>query len=291
MSILSILLVLVVVVNAIFIVQFARDLLKHKNEVMKEPASTTILPFSSAIIFFLSTFGISDFAISSAMYPKLKWLSSIKKLPGTLNTQCVVPVAVMALCYIASISVESTTLIVCILCSVAGAYIGPRFVVKLPARAIKIFIAVGLSIAALLIIAGKMGWMPSGGDLVGLPMEKLLIAAPLLFIYGALNNIGIGSYALTMVTVYLLGMSPAVAFPIMMGAATFSVPVGSMQFIKFNEYSRKITLFTSTFGVLGVLAAVYVVKSLDTAMLQWVVIAVLIYSVISMVMSLSDNES
>ncbi|WZU00935.1 hypothetical protein MGH68_15810 [Erysipelothrix sp. D19-032] len=57
------------------------------------------------------------------------------------------------------------------------------------------------------------------------------------------NNIGIGSYALTSATVYALGMSPLVAFPIMMGACTFSVPIGSMQFIKLDSYSRKITLF------------------------------------------------
>ncbi|HDL2733643.1 TPA: sulfite exporter TauE/SafE family protein, partial [Enterococcus faecium] len=104
----------------------------------------------------------------------------------------------------------------------------------------------------------------------------------LLFVYGALNNIGIGSYALTMVTVYLLGLNPVAAFPIMMGACTFSVPIGSVQFIKFNEYSRKITLFTSTFGVLGVLVAVFLVKSLDTYILKWIVILVLLYSAYTM---------
>ena len=52
-----------------------------------------------------------------------------------------------------------------------------------------------------------------------------------------------------MVTVYMLGLNPVAAFPIMMGACTFSVPVGSVQFIKLDDYSRKITLFTATFGV------------------------------------------
>jgi uncharacterized membrane protein YfcA len=70
-----------------------------------------------------------------------------------------------------------------------------------------------------------------------------------------------------------------------MGACTFSVPIGSMQFIKLDGYSRKITLFTSTFGVLGVLAAVYVVKSLNTSILQWIVAGVIIYSAITMLLS------
>ena len=127
-----------------------------------------------------------------------------------------------------------------------------------------------------------MNWIPSNGTASELYGGKLILAGFLLFVYGALNNIGIGSYALTMVTVYLLGLNPVAAFPIMMGACTFSVPIGSVQFIKFNEYSRKITLFTSTFGVLGVLVAVFLVKSLDTYILKWIVILVLLYSAYTM---------
>ena len=77
----------------------------------------------------------------------------------------------------------------------------------------------------------------------------------------------------------------------MMGACTFSVPVGSVQFVKFGEYSRKITLFAATFGVLGVLCAVFLVKSLDTVMLKWVVILVLIYSAYSMIASLINAKN
>lgn len=87
---------------------------------------------------------------------------------------------------------------------------------------------------------------------------------------------------LTMVTVYLLGLNPIAAFPIMMGACTFSVPVGSVQFIKLDDYSRKITLFTATFGVLGVLVAVFLVKQLNTYLLNWLVVIVLLYSAYTM---------
>ena len=150
--------------------------------------------------------------------------------------------------------------------------------VKLPEKTIKKFVGVGLIIAAFLIFAGLVNWIPSNGTATELYGAKLVLAAALLFLYGALNNIGIGSYALTMVTVYLLGMDPIAAFPIMMGACTFSVPVGSVQFIKLDEYSRKITFYAATCGVLGVLVAVFFVKSLDTYMLKWLVIFVLLYS-------------
>lgn len=286
----NVLLILIIAINSYFLFVFVKDVISHKEEVKKEQASSKILPFSAFIMFFLSTFGISDFAIGSVLYPKLNWVS-IKKLPGTLNTQCVIPVATMALSYITSIEVGIKTLVVCIVCQVIGAYIGPKFVVKLPERTIKIFVSIGLIVAAILIFAGQMNWIPSNGTSTELYGGKLILAGVLLFVFGALNNIGIGSYALTMVTVYMLGLNPAAAFPIMMGACTFSVPVGSVQFVKFGEYSRKITLFAATFGVLGVLCAVFLVKSLDTVMLKWVVILVLIYSAYSMIASLINAKN
>ena len=273
----TILLSLIVIVNGYFLFVFVKDLISHKEAFKEEKGNMKALPFTSFIMFFLSTFGISDFAIGTVLYPKLGW-TSMKKLPGTLNTQCVIPVAVMALSYISSVEVGIKTLAVCIIAQVIGAYVGPKFVVKLPEDTIKKFVGFGLIVAAFLIFAGQMEWIPSNGVSKELYGGKLILAAVLLFTYGALNNIGIGSFALTMVTVYLLGMDPIAAFPIMMGACTFSVPTGSVQFVKLDQYSRKITLFTSTFGVLGVLVAVFLVKSLDTYLLKWLVIFVLIYS-------------
>lgn len=283
---LKILIAAIVFINLLFIFVFVKDLIKHRHEIMEEPANLFWTPFSQIIIYFLSTFGISDFAIATAIYPKAKWVS-MKKLPGTLNTQCVIPVFVMSLAYITNITVGIKTLIICIICQVVGAYLGPRFVVKLPENIIRRFVIVGLLVAALLIIFGKIGLISSNGTATQLFGWKLWLTGLLMFIYGALNNIGIGSYALTMATIYAMGMDPVAAFPIMMGGCTFSVSIGSMQFIKLNDYSRKITMF-SVFGIIGVLIAVFLVKSLDTSVIQWVVIVVLLYSAISMYI---DNKA
>jgi len=280
--VLKVVLTLIVIVNGAFAITFIKDLIAHKGETMKEPGHPIAMAISSFMLFFLSTFGISDFAIGTVLYRKLGWTTD-KKLPGTLNTECVIPVAVMALSYISSIDVELKTLIIAIMAQVIGAYIGPRFVVKMNVDLIKKFISAGLLIAAALILMGKFGIYPSGGEAIGLSGFKLIVLGLLSLFYGALNNVGIGSYALTMATVYALGLNPGVAFPIMMGACTFSVPVGSMQFIKFDSYSRKITLFTSIFGSIGVLFAAFIVKSMDVSMLQWLVAAVLIYSAITMI--------
>src|SRR3990167_11406304 len=281
MSSLSIILILIAIANSIFIMRFVTDLIQHRELLRMEPGNKLTLAFSSIIIFFLSSFGVCDFAISTIFY-RIKKLVSDKKLPGTLNTQCVLPVAVMALGFISTIQVDLLTLIVCIVSQVFGAYLGPRFVVKLPTGIIRKIIGIGLFIAAFFIIAGKLNWMPAGGMAIELTGTKLFIAAISLFFFGALNNVGIGSYPLTMATLYALGMSPLVSFPIMMGACAFSTSIGSIQFIKYGEYSRKITLFTSTFGVIGVLIAVYFIKTLNVSLLQWIIAAILFYTSISM---------
>lgn len=287
--IVQVILALIVIVNGLFVYSFIKDLKLHWPELKDEPGNPVTMFISQFIIYFLSTFGISDFAIGAALYPKMKWVNA-KKLPGTLNTACVIPVATMALAYITSIEVALSTLIVAIVAQVIGAYISPKFVVKLPARTIKYLVSIGLLVAAAVILAGKFGWMPAGGTATGLTGWKLVVLGIGSFIYGAFNNMGIGSYALTMATVFALGLDPRIAFPIMMGACTFSVPVGSMQFIKLDAYSRKITLFSATAGVIGVLIAVFIVKSLDVSMLQWVVVAVILYSAFSLLSSLRQSE-
>ena len=286
MSVVNIILLLVVIVNGTFAVVFVRDLLKRKAEAshdfFENMGRTAIQAVVAGVTFFLSTFGISDFAISTVIYRQFKWVEDAR-LPGTLNTQCVVPVALMALAYISSIQVDLTTLVLCIGAQAAGAYLGPRFVVRMNVDIIKRFISVGLLIAAASILLGKFGLLPSGGEETGLQGGKLVLAAALSFVYGALNNVGIGSYALTMATVFALGLNPNIAFPIMMGGCTFSVPVGSIQFVKYDAYSRQMTLLTSTVGLIGVLIAVYIVKSLDVSMLQWVVAVVIIIAALSMI--------
>lgn len=271
----KILLLLIVLVNGLFAFRFFTDFMKHKKEAWAEPGNNVLLTVWGAVCFFFSTFGISDFALSTVLYRARKLVDDAK-LPGTLNTQCAIPVAVMALAYISSIDVDQMTLVLLIVSQMIGAYFGPRFVVKMPVRHIRMFMGVGLVLAAFFVVAGKFGLLPSGGEATGLTGGKLVLGMVLLLVYGALNNVGVGSYAPTMATVYALGLNPAIAFPVMMGACTFSVPVGGMEFVRLGQYARKITLFSSIFGILGVLAAVFIVKSLDTSMLQWVVAAVIL---------------
>jgi hypothetical protein len=66
----KILLGLIIIVNGYFLFVFVKDLLSHKEEFKAEKGDVRFLPFTSFIMFFLSAFGISDFAIGTVLYPK-----------------------------------------------------------------------------------------------------------------------------------------------------------------------------------------------------------------------------
>jgi uncharacterized membrane protein YfcA len=129
---------------------------------------------------------------------------------------------------------------------------------------------------------GLMKLMPSGGEAAGLNGLKLIFAVIVCFLLGSLHTIGIGFYAPCMALVYSLGMSPKVAFPIMMGAAAMLMPAASMKFVKTQSLDIKASIALTLAGIPGVLLAAYVVTSLPLVALKWVVVAVMVYTALVM---------
>src|SRR5436309_2351558 len=102
------------------------------------------------------------------------------------------------------------------------------------------------------------------------------------FMLGALMTLGIGLYAPCMILVSLLGMNPKAAFPIMMGSCAFLMPVGGLRFIREQSYSLRAAFGLALGGIPGVLLAAYIVKELPLDAVRWLVIAVVIYTALSM---------
>lgn len=191
--------------------------------------------------------------------------------------------------FLSNITVGFKTLITCVCCQILGAYLGSKFVTKLPKTILRYFIITGLLLASCLILVGKFHMIASTGTATQLSGWKLYLTAGLLFLYGALDDVGIGCYAPTMATIYAMGMNPAAAFPIMMCGSTFSLSVGSVEFIKKHNYSRKLALY-SLFGVIGVFLAATVFKHLSLDMLEWLVIVVLIYAAYSLYRDAKETD-
>ncbi|SHH01708.1 sulfite exporter TauE/SafE family protein [Tepidibacter thalassicus] len=306
-----------------FAVVFIKDFMKNKNNLEKHNTwgKVTAIGF---ITNFFDTLGIGSFAPTTALLRAFKQTKD-RVIPGTLNVSCTIPVVLEAFIFMTVIQVDPVSLIAMLAAATIGAWVGAGIVSKLPERKVQIAMGVALFITAFLMLAGEMKWMPGGGEtlsqafdgvknnliyktmevkqtvdgkevtkMLGVPIGvnglKLIVAVIANFILGALMTAGIGLYAPCMALVYFLGMSPRVAFPIMMGSCAFLMPVASVKFVKEGAYDRRASMGITIGGVIGVIIAAYLVRSLPLKILKWLVIVVIFYTSTTMLRVASKNK-
>jgi uncharacterized membrane protein YfcA len=88
-----------------------------------------------------------------------------------------------------------------------------------------------------------------------------------------------------MILVYLLGMAPTAAFPIMMGSCAFLMPFSSMRFVASRTYHRQAALGLALGGFPAAIIAAKLVTWLPTRAVWWLVIAVVIYTAVNMLVT------
>ena len=124
-------------------------------------------------------------------------------------------------------------------------------------------------IAAALFAAKNLDVGPAGGGRTGALGRLVLFAIVAHFVLGVLMMFGIGLYAPSLATLSLLGLNPAAAFPIMMGACAFLMPVSALGFVRSARIDLRVILGIAIGGIPAVLLAAYVVKSLPLVWLRW----------------------
>jgi uncharacterized membrane protein YfcA len=258
-----------------FTTVLTRDFLKHKNNL--ENVSWVKTGLIGFVVNFFDVLGIGAFAPQTALLKFTKQTED-RLLPGTLNVANTIPVLIQALIFITVIEVEPITLILMLLSAAAGAILGAGIVSKMSEMKIRLTMGFALLITASFMFAGKMEWIQGGGTAIGLHDGKLAIAVVVNFILGALMTAGIGLYAPCMALVFALGLSPQVAFPIMMGSCAFLMPPASVKFIKEGAYNRKAAVGMALPSIIAVLIAAFIVKSLPLDTLRWLVIVVIVYT-------------
>jgi uncharacterized membrane protein YfcA len=259
-----------------------KDFSKHKNNL--ENVSWIKTGLIGFVVNFFDVLGIGAFAPQTALLKFTKQTED-RVLPGTLNVANTIPVLIQALIFITVIEVEPTTLVLMLLSAAAGAILGAGVVSRMSEKRIRIVMGFALLITAGFMFAGKMQWIQGGGTAIGLSGIKLTIAVAVNFLLGALMTAGIGLYAPCMAMVFALGLSPQVAFPIMMGSCAFLMPPASIQFIRKGAYNRKAAVAMAIPGIIAVLIAALIVKSLPLDTLRWLVILVIVYTSVVMIRS------
>ena len=230
---------------------------------------------------FFDTLGIGSFAPTTSLF-RLWRLVPDRLIPGTLMVGHLLPILAQALIYITVVEVDTATLVMLILASVAGSYLGARRVAHLPRRAVQLGMGSALLLASLVMLAGLIGLVPGGGELLSLGGWRLAVGLAGNFILGALMTIGVGAYAPSLILFGLLGMNVRAIFPIMMGSCALIMPAGGVEFVRQRAYSQRAALGLTLGGIPGVLLAAFVVRELPLTTLRWLVLAVVVYTALAM---------
>lgn len=233
---------------------------------------------------FFDTLGVGSFAITSSIY-KLLNLVADDLIPGTMNVGHAIPTVAEALIFIAVIAVDFKTLVAMIAAAVLGAWFGAGLVSGWSKRRIQIGLGLALLAAAALMLASQLNFYKIGGEALGLTGVKFWVAVVANFMFAAFQQLGVGLYAPCMILIYLLGMTPRAAFPIMMGSCAFLMPVGSYRFIRAKRYDSVAAVGLTLGGVPAVLLAAYIVKSLPLGAVRWLVVCVVAYTGIMLLRS------
>ena len=230
-----------------------------------------------AVTDFFDTLGIGSFAPTTA-WLKLRRLTPDSFIPATLNAGHALPTVAEAFVFINLVRVDPVLLAACILAAVAGAIVGAPLVVRLPVRVVQAVVGVALIVAAGLYTLTNLGLMPGGGSALSLPMGLFAVAVAGHFAMGALMTLGIGLYAPSLILLSLMGLNPTAAFPIMMGACAFLMPVSGLRFVRAARIDLRVVIGLAIGGIPAVLLAALAVKSLPLGAIRWGVVAVVLYA-------------
>ncbi len=239
---------------------------------------------------FFDTLGIGSFAPTTAIY-KLRRIVPDELIPGTLNVGHTPAAIAETLIFVAAILVDPLLLVAMVGSSAAGAWLGASVVARLPRRAIQVTMGIALLVAGTAFAAKNLGAFPGGGTAMALGGWKFGLAVGINFVLGALMSGGIGLYAPCMVTLALLGMHPIAAYPIMMGSCALLQPVASLRFFQTGKFAWGPSLGLAFGGVIGVLIAAYIVKSLPLVWLRWLVVVVIAYTAFAMLRSAARADA
>ena len=230
-----------------------------------------------AVTNFFDTLGIGSFAPTTA-WLKLRSLVPDRFIPATLNAGHCIPTIVQALVFIRLVQVDPKLLVACILAAVAGSIVGSWAVLRVSVRIVQGTVGIALIIAAGLYALQNLNMMPDNGNALTLIPLFFALAIVGHFILGSLMAFGIGLYAPSLVMLSLMGLDPKAAFPIMMGACAFLMPVTGLRFIQDKGVDLRIVIGLAIGGAPAVLLAAYTVTNLPIVALRWGVVVVALYA-------------
>ncbi|AQN79220.1 sodium:solute symporter [Leuconostoc garlicum] len=269
--------ILLITVMVLMIGLIARAYLKQKKPIFQRFGLGMLIGF---ITDFGDTLGIGSFATTTAAFRATHYIDDDRQLPGTLNAMHAIPVMVEALFFITAVKVELSTLLPMTTAAVVGAYVGTHVTKNWHAPTVQRAMSAALFIAVVIMIV-RMITNPGADNALtvhGLHGWWLVLGIVFNLGVGILMTMGLGNYAPELIFFSLMGVNPAIAFPVMMLDAALIMPTTAWNVIKMDRISWRGFAGVTIGGILGVIVAAKFFTSMDVQLLKLLIIVVSLWT-------------
>lgn len=269
--------ILLITVMVLMIGLIARAYLKQKKPVFQRFGLGMLIGF---ITDFGDTLGIGSFATTTAAFRATHYIDDDRQLPGTLNAMHAIPVMIEALFFITAVKVELSTLLPMTTAAVVGAYVGTHVTKKWHAPTVQRVMSAALFIAVVIMIV-RMITNPGADNALtvhGLHGWWLVLGIVFNLGVGILMTMGLGNYAPELIFFSLMGVNPAIAFPVMMLDAALIMPTTAWNVIKMDRISWRGFAGVTIGGIFGVIVAAKFFTSMDVQLLKLLIIVVSLWT-------------
>lgn len=269
--------ILLITVMVLMIGLIARAYLKQKKPIFQRFGLGMLIGF---ITDFGDTLGIGSFATTTTAFRATHYIDDDRQLPGTLNAMHAIPVMVEALFFITAVKVELSTLLPMTTAAVVGAYVGTHVTKNWHAPTVQRVMSAALFIAVVIMIV-RMITNPGADNALtvhGLHGWWLVLGIVFNLGVGILMTMGLGNYAPELIFFSLMGVNPAIAFPVMMLDAALIMPTTAWNVIKMDRISWRGFAGVTIGGILGVIVAAKFFTSMDVQLLKLLIIVVSLWT-------------
>lgn len=235
------------------------------------------LTISGVIAFIADTLGIGSFAVNVAL-AKLMGTFNDDEMPAVNNGAQVIPGTIESFFFMKFVDVDLMTLVTLVAGTCVGGVLGGYVVTRLSKQVIRLAMLGAFALIISLLIAHQFRLLPIDGELTALHSWKLVLGFFALVICGMLTSAGVGLFVMVQGVLFLMNVSPEVAFPIMTTAGAMQQPLTTLVFLQKNKIPLKKMFILSLSGCLGVFIIMPLFMQLTVTWLHSLLLLILIYN-------------
>lgn len=255
-----------------FVLQFSKEELSFVAQVK--------IALIGLVSNFLDTIGIGSFAVIIALRKMLGVMEDDVALIGTMNIQAAITSLAQMLIFLHFVKVDFITVIVAISMIAVGGFLSGFIAVRISKQLVHKIMLWAFVITGILLFLIQIKVLNFVANNEMVSGYKLVIFAIFMLIAGILPGFGVGYYSIIESTMFLFGLKPIVAFPIMTSASSYQMPITAAAFINKGKFYGKSAIIMSLFGVLGVAAAAILITNVDAYVLKWILFAIIVYNIV-----------